>query len=99
MAQLRLLTDVVDAGMACNIGTHSPVSSKIVDIPAGAELGALWQRILGELKEQVIQTIQSPRRVMRAKVVTSVRLIIKRIPRDASKSTSPKYQTPPLRVS
>ncbi|KIM19348.1 glycoside hydrolase family 61 protein, partial [Serendipita vermifera MAFF 305830] len=39
------IQNVNDAGMACNNGLSS--SSTIINIPAGAKVGALWQHVLG----------------------------------------------------
>lgn len=35
------------AEMACNLGLHSPISSSVISIPAGAKVGTWWQHILG----------------------------------------------------
>jgi len=39
--------DVTSPSVACNTGLKSPVSSAVVTIPAGAEVGAWYQHVLG----------------------------------------------------
>ncbi|PVF92427.1 family 61 glycosyl hydrolase [Serendipita vermifera] len=41
------LESVNDGDFACNRGFHQPVSSTIINIPAGAQVGALWGHVLG----------------------------------------------------
>ncbi|PVF93951.1 hypothetical protein CPB86DRAFT_71200 [Serendipita vermifera] len=41
------IENVSDGSFACNKGFHSPVSSTIINIPAGAQVGALWGHVLG----------------------------------------------------
>ncbi|KFY85080.1 hypothetical protein V500_08736 [Pseudogymnoascus sp. VKM F-4518 (FW-2643)] len=39
--------DVLSADLTCNTGLHSPVSSDVITIPAGAKVGTLWQHLIG----------------------------------------------------
>lgn len=41
------ILNVQDQSMACNSGFQSPVSSTIVDVPAGAKVGAQFQHVIG----------------------------------------------------
>ncbi len=38
---------VNDGNIACNTGWHQPVSQQVVTIPAGAQVGAWWEHVLG----------------------------------------------------
>ncbi|MCJ1312016.1 hypothetical protein MMC25_005690 [Agyrium rufum] len=39
--------DVTSEPIVCNTGLVNPVSTTVIDIPAGAKVGAYWQHILG----------------------------------------------------
>ncbi|OBT53741.1 hypothetical protein VE04_06612 [Pseudogymnoascus sp. 24MN13] len=39
--------DVLSADITCNTGLHSPVSSDVISIPAGAKVGTFWQHLVG----------------------------------------------------
>ncbi|OCL05159.1 lytic polysaccharide monooxygenase [Glonium stellatum] len=41
------IMNVNDANIACNTGIHQPVSSKVIDIPAGAKVGVMWGHVIG----------------------------------------------------
>ncbi|GME35968.1 Glycoside hydrolase family 61 [Neofusicoccum parvum] len=41
------LQNVQDQNFACNSGFSSPVSSTVIDIPAGAKVGAQYQHVIG----------------------------------------------------
>jgi cellulase len=50
--------DVNDANIACNTGYHTPVSTEIIEITAGDEVGALWGHVLGG--EQIANDPDNP---------------------------------------
>jgi cellulase len=39
--------DVLSGDITCNTGLHSPVSSDVITIPAGAKVGTFWQHLIG----------------------------------------------------
>lgn len=39
--------DVSSSSIACNTGLYSPVSSQVVTIPAGAQVGTWWEHLIG----------------------------------------------------
>lgn len=41
------IQDVQASNFACNSGFSSPVSSTVIDIPAGAQVGAQYQHLIG----------------------------------------------------
>ncbi|KAF2500549.1 glycoside hydrolase [Lophium mytilinum] len=41
------IQDVNSGNMACNTGFHSPVSSKVIDVPVGAKVGVMWGHVIG----------------------------------------------------
>ncbi|KAL9113787.1 MAG: hypothetical protein Q9227_002232 [Pyrenula ochraceoflavens] len=41
------IQDVTSANIACNTGFHQPVSSKVINVPAGSKVGAGWGHVIG----------------------------------------------------
>ncbi|KAF2838483.1 lytic polysaccharide monooxygenase [Patellaria atrata CBS 101060] len=41
------IQNVQDSAMACNKGFVNPVSTNVINIPAGARVGAWWQHVIG----------------------------------------------------
>lgn len=39
--------DVTSSAITCNTGLLSPVSTKVISIPAGAKVGTWWQHVIG----------------------------------------------------
>jgi cellulase len=44
---LQPVQDVTSTAIACNQGWASPVSSKVVDVPAGATINTAWGHVIG----------------------------------------------------
>ncbi|KAG8769174.1 hypothetical protein FRB91_008836 [Serendipita sp. 411] len=41
------ITDLTSNALACNTGYHQPVSSKVVQVPAGSIVGTKWGHVIG----------------------------------------------------
>ncbi|XTI90862.1 glycoside hydrolase [Cenococcum geophilum] len=39
--------NVNNANIAYNIGIYQPISSKVIDVPAGAKMGVMWGHVIG----------------------------------------------------
>jgi hypothetical protein len=36
-----------DSNIACNTGFRTPISSEVINVPAGAKVGAYWGHVIG----------------------------------------------------
>ena len=39
--------NVNNANIAYNTGIYQPISSKVIDVPAGAKMGVMWGHVIG----------------------------------------------------